>query len=178
MRLVVDDEGCVWPDVLQKAPGRGCWLCMQKDCLRKFFRKGGVDRLRRHFSGLQPGQHERLRQLVQQALTSQLERILSLLLPQAAIGRDAVMHRMWQHAPLFVIIADDAGQALLRQLEDAAGKRNNAGQCTALLKNFPGAVLARAGRREKISVIAVDGRTNVRRLQQYGIWLNRMKDAG
>jgi len=49
LRLVVDDDGQVWPDLFQKAPGRGTYLCMKQSCLKKLTDKSlGV--LRSKFS--------------------------------------------------------------------------------------------------------------------------------
>ncbi len=178
MRLVVDDKGELWPDVLHKAPGRGSYLCMQAACLRKALQGNGnaLRPLSRAFPNLRAEQPlaERLRQAIEWQTTRHLTR----LLPHSAIGRDAVMHRMWQDTPLFVILAEGAGNALVRQLHDALDKRRAAARGTRLIEGFPGELLARAGKREKISVVAADDCKDAERLQQFGIWAHRMKDAG
>lgn len=176
LRLVVDDEGQLWPDISHKAPGRGAYLCMQDRCFHQLNERSVV-RLRRYYS-LGDGQFLLFLRRFEDAVKVQLMRNLCRLIPRAALGRDAVMHKMWHHAPLLLIVADDAGKALHRQMDDAVEKRRNDGSLTEEIKVFSGQYLADACRREKISVLAVACSLDTTRLQQYTTWLGLVKDAG
>jgi predicted RNA-binding protein YlxR (DUF448 family) len=49
LRLVVDEEGQIWPDLSAKLPGRGVYLCMEETCLNAVSDKK-LNVLRRDFS--------------------------------------------------------------------------------------------------------------------------------
>lgn len=176
LRLAVDDEGGLWPDLLHKAPGRGAYLCMQKACFKNLNDRS-LGKLKRSFSPLNV-QYKLFVERLIKALLVQSGRHLSRLLPRAALGRDAVMHRMWQHAPLMLILSDMSGESVQRQVYDAVDKRRADGSSVELLADFSADLLAKASKREKISVVAVDHCNDARRLQQCSIWLNQVKDAG
>jgi hypothetical protein len=176
LRLVVDSDGEIWPDVGHKAPGRGSYLCMDKDCLGRLNNRS-IARLKRHFPMLKADK-KRLFQRLEVAFALQVERTLGRLLATAALGRDAVMHRMWHHAPLLVIVADQSGQAIRRQMVDAVEKRRDDGKKVELWLDFDADMLAKVSRREKISVVAAKYCKDAMRLQQFSTWLNQVKDAG
>jgi len=153
LRLVCDDEGSVWPDVLQKAPGRGAYVCWSP-CLEQLRDK----QLRAAWKGRARGPNltDELRRRLAVALW---ERCRQYVRPRGRIlhvGRDAVMRRLWEDAPALVLLADDAGEALKRQIEDACTRRGQAGQEVELHSAGPAAALARLLEREKVSVLATD----------------------
>ncbi|NOR72393.1 MAG: DUF448 domain-containing protein [Mariprofundaceae bacterium] len=176
LRLVVDDEGQIWPDILQKAPGRGTYLCMQQACL-----EGLTDRrlgaLRNRFN-VQLPQSLSLMQRIGEGLRRQLMRLFSQFGAVAVLGRDAVMHQMWKSGPLLVILASDAGDALVQQVEDGVGKRQGAGEKTTLLHGFSSSFLAEAFSRDKISVAALDTANVSTKLQMFCEWYVRVKESG
>ncbi len=176
LRLAVDDGGSLWPDILHKAPGRGSYLCMQRACFAKLNHRS-LGRLKRNFSSLQIS-YDVFVERLERALSIQIERHLSRLLPSAALGRDAVMHRMWHHAPLLLMISDDAGESIKRQVHDAAEKRRDSGDKVDILVDVSTDLLAKASKRKKISVVAVNNCNDAVRLQQFSTWLTQVKDAG
>jgi len=176
LRLAVDDDGGLWPDMLHKAPGRGSYLCMEHACFATLSHRS-LGRLKRSFPSLQINYDVFIARL-ERALSIQIERHLSRLLPSAALGRDAVMHRMWHHAPLLLIISDDAGESIKRQVHDAAEKRRDGGDKVEILVEFSTDLLAKASKRKKISVVAVNNCNDAVRLRQFSTWLSQVKDAG
>jgi predicted RNA-binding protein YlxR (DUF448 family) len=176
LRLVVDDEGQIWPDLLQKAPGRGTYLCMKQACL-----EGLTDRrlgaLRNKFN-VQLPQSLSLMQRIREGLRQQLMRLFSQFSAVAVLGRDAVMHQMWKNGPLLVMLASDAGDALVQQVEDGVGKRQGAGKKTMLFHRFSTTFLAEAFSRDKISVAALDTANVSTKLQMFCDWYVRVKESG
>jgi len=176
LRLVVDDEGQIWPDLLQKAPGRGTYLCMQQTCLDGLTDKRlGV--LRNKFN-VQLPQRSSLMERTGEGLRRQLMRLFSQYSAVAVLGRDAVMHQMWKNGPLLVMLASDAGDALVQQVEDGVGKRQGAGEKTMLLHRFSTTFLAEAFNRDKISVAALDTTNVSTKLQMFCEWYVRVKESG
>jgi len=174
LRLVVDDEGQVWPDLLQKAPGRGVYLCMQRVCLKQLNdRRLGA--LRRNFEVKLP-QHSAMMERIAAQLHQQLMRLFSQHRVIVVLGRDAVMHQMWKSGPLLILLAEDAGEALERQIRDAVSKRKASKWKTALLDSFSGAFLAEAFDREKISVAAIDTRVVSEKLQHFCLWYEHVRE--
>jgi len=180
LRLVVDDSGEIWPDVLQKAPGRGVYHCMNEPCLRSMNDKRLLP-LKAKFKLSLP-QWDKLEQRMQAVLVQQLQRMFTRQRATAAIGRDAVMHRLWNNAPLLLLKADDAGASLVRQIDDGLEKRAQAG-LKSVLTNAPsrqwlGAMFGR----DDVAVAAMDAAgaaaTVVNRLNIYCVWLERMKANG
>jgi len=175
LRLVVDDCGLIWPDLLAKAPGRGFYLCMDAACFSSLNDKRlGVLRSK-HKVALPQWEmlYERLLDVLSQQITLQLTR----LKPGAAIGRDAVMHQMWKNADLLLFLAEDAGQALVRQVMDAVKKRGDAGRKTISLDGLPEACLANVFQRGKMSVVALPVSKKTAKLQQYCAWYGRIKGS-
>jgi len=177
LRLVVDDDGEIWPDVLQKAPGRGVYHCMREACLSGMNDKR-LQSLNAKFRVSLP-QHERIRQRMVSVLEQQLKRMFTRQRASAAIGRDAVMHRLWNNVPLLLLRASDAGDALVRQIDDGLAKRTRAGM-SSVLTNVPSRQwLGEMCGRDDVAVVAMDAAgmaaATVNRLNVYCLWLERMK---
>ncbi len=171
LRLVVDDEGQVWPDLFQKAPGRGTYLCMEQGCLENLSDKR-LGALRRNFS-VQLPQCSKLIGRMQDGLYQQLMRLFSQYRAAAVLGRDAIMHQMWKSGPLLVLLAADAGDALTRQVSDAAEKRLESGRKTFVLHGFSTEFLAEAFARDKVSVAALETKTISVKLHRFCVWYER-----
>jgi len=177
LRLVVDDEGVIWPDFSAKLPGRGVYLCMGEDCLKTLSDKR-LAILRRDFSPQLP-QWEVLQQRMFDMLSQRLQQLLKGMQRCAVIGRDAVMHQMWDKKPLLVMFAADAGEAVLRQVNDAVDKRaqgemKSAEQAHVVVSTLNAAELGQALGREKVSVVAFTERGSLMKLQQCSIWQQKL----
>ncbi len=180
MRLVVDDAGVIWPDLLAKMPGRGVYLCMDEGCLKALSDKRlGV--LQRDFSPQLP-QWEVLRQRMFDMLSQRLIQLLKSMRRCVVLGRDAVMHQMWDKERLLVMFAADAGGAVLRQVQDAIAKRAQgeikpAEQVQVVTSLLSMAELGQALGREKVSVVAFTERGSLKKLQQCSIWQQKLYDC-
>jgi len=176
LRLVVDDEGELWPDLMQKAPGRGAYLCMHSTCLQQM-----GDRRLMGLKGKFPGirvDWAALQQRIGQVLMRQLQMMARRVHRQACLGRDAVMHRMWNNAPLLILLACDAGQSLRRQIVDGAQKRSDAGGRTTLLE-VPGENwLGDLFDRETLAVAGIDDSRQMAGWVKNCVWLGRLKESG
>ncbi len=166
LRLVVDGEGVIWPDALQRAPGRGSYLCLRPECLRRM-----RDRSLRGVRGASAGNSWRaLRERIIAALDGAIGRFCQRLRPRMAIGRDAVMHRMWKNAPLLVLLADDAGQALRRQVLDALEKRKAGGDRVVCVTVAGAEALGHWLGRDRVAVAALDDGPETKKLKRFCIW--------
>jgi len=180
LRLIVDDEGQLWPDLTQKLPGRGVYLCMQDDCL-----KGMSDRrlqpLRAKFKVDFP-QWQLLKGRLEQVLDKQLLQMFTRLRVKTEIGRDAVMHRLWNNAPVLLLIAADAGDAVVRQIEDAVAKRGQAGHASQTLTVVSKQWLGEMMGRDSVAVAALGSSgmmaTHARKLNMYCGWYGQLKVIG
>jgi len=176
LRLVVDGDGEIWPDVLQKAPGRGVYHCMSKPCLAVMNDKR-LQSLKAKFQVSLP-QWEMLQQRIALMLEQQLKRMFTRQRASAAIGRDAVMHRLWNNAPLLLLRAVDAGDSLVRQVDDGLEKRAQAGLTSVLSKVASRTWLGAMCGRDDVAVVAVDAAgaaaATANRLHVYCIWLGRI----
>lgn len=154
LRLVTDDEGQVWPDVMQKAPGRGAYVCRQGACLSRLHER----QLERAWKGrkLAAGQVELLPGRAAQAMLMLCRQGFRRMRSALDVGRDAVMHRMWNKVPVVVLLASDAGGALRRQIEDACEKRQAAGLKTTLVIFGDSATLGDIAERDIVAVLALD----------------------
>jgi uncharacterized protein len=175
LRLVVDADGQVWPDLLQQAPGRGAYLCMQVECWRRLNEKRfGALKVKLDVA---PGQWEPFRSRLRKVLPGRIGQMLTRLKASAAVGRDAAMERLWKNAPLVLLVASDAGEALVRQLRDAAAKRRQAGAdtmwCTAPASGQLGEWLGR----EKVSVLVLDASSQAKKLEQACAWFQCVNEA-
>lgn len=173
---MVDGDGEIWPDVLQKAPGRGVYHCMCEACLTDMNDKR-LQSLKAKFRVNLP-QQERLRQRMVSMLELQLKRMFTRQRASAAIGRDAVMHRLWNNMPLLLLRAMDAGDALVRQIDDGLEKRARVG-AISVLTNIPSRQwLGEMCGRENVAVVAIDAAgvaaASANRLNVYCIWLVRI----
>jgi len=176
LRLVVDGDGEIWPDVLQKAPGRGVYHCMRETCLMDMNDKR-MQSLKAKFRVNLP-QQERVRQRMVSMLEQQLKRMFTRQRASAAIGRDAVMHRLWNNVPQLLLMAQDSGDALVRQIDGGLEKRARAG-VTSVLTNVPSRQwLGEMCGREAVAVVAMDAAgmaaATANRLNVYCIWLARI----
>jgi len=180
LRFVVDDEGVLWPDLQQKAPGRGVYHCMDEACLVRMNDKR-LQALKVKFTIVLP-QWEALLQRVESALQQQLKRILTRQRSKAAIGRDAVMHRLWNNAPLMLLRAQDAGDALMRQSDDGLEKRAQAGSQSMLVSVMSRQWLGEMFGRDDVAIVALNAagtaRTTVKKLQLFCVWYGRIKVLG
>jgi len=174
LRLVVDEDGQIWPDLLQKAPGRGTYLCMKQVCLDGLTDKK-LGALRNKFSVELP-QSDRLKERMAEGLRQQLMRLFSQSSAVVVLGRDAVMHQMWKNGALLVLLASDAGDALIRQIEDGVSKRQEAGRKTVLLHGFTASFFAEAFARNTVSVVALERSSVSTKLQMFCQWFERVKD--
>ena len=177
LRLVVDDEGQIWPDLMQRLPGRGAWLCMQQSCLADVNDRR-LQPLKANFNIAFP-QWDALQSRIEQVLAKQIRQMFAQQRITAEIGRDAVMHRMWNNAPLLMLLAADAGEALVRQLDNAIAKRHQAGQQTRIRRVVSRLWLGDMLGRDEVAVAAwkVDVRTSVLmdRLAQYCDWYGHIR---
>ncbi len=174
LRLVVDEHAQVLPDVLQKAPGRGAYICWQSACFKRLNDK----QLMRAWKNVSvaAGQGEivpqRAESIVRQLCRQALQQRRKLL----SVGRDAVMHRMWAKTPMLLLLAGDAGEALARQIHDACGKRQAAGLKTALVIFGDSATLGDLVQRGVVSVLAMDDSPACMNLRKYCLWYGQLRD--
>ena len=175
LRLVVDESGVIWPDLLHKAPGRGAYLCMREACLETLNDKR-LGALRQKYKVVLP-QWDKLRLRICDMLEQHIQLQLTRLKPNAALGRDAVMHQMWENKTLLLLLADEAGQALVRQVMDAVQKRDEEGLKTTLLDDLPAICLADVFQRGKMSVVALIVSKKTKKLQRYCAWYGRIKGS-
>jgi len=178
LRLVVDDEGQIWPDFSAKLPGRGVYLCLEAVCLSKMSDKR-LQVLRRDFSPQLP-QWQVLQQRLSDMLGLRFNQLLSGMKRQAVIGRDAVMHQMWDRKPLLILFASDAGDALLRQVKDAVEKREDGKslRTKVLMLALDAKSLGLALGREKVSVVAFLKGSPQEKLWQLCVWQQELIQAG
>ncbi len=180
MRLVVDEDGVIWPDLLHKAPGRGSYLCMQAACLDRMNDKR-LQALKAKFSIVLP-QWQRLREQMAAVLQQQIKQLLSRQIATVAIGRDAVMHRLWNNAPLLLLRAADAGDALVRQIDAGLAKRTEAGSvhqlCDVTSRVWLGEMLGR----EDVAIAGVEAHgpaaAIAKKLNIYCVWYARIRVLG
>jgi len=180
LRLVVDQDGQIWPDFSAKLPGRGAYLCMRETCLKRMSDKR-LQVLRRDFSPQLP-QWSVLQARLSDMLGLRFAQLLASMKRQAVIGRDAVMHHMWDRQALLILLAEDAGNALVRQVEDAVCKRDASTRGplrTQVLKpRLDAEALGLMLGREKVSVVAFLQASPQDKLQQLCVWQHNLVQAG
>jgi len=176
LRLVVDEAGEVWPDLMQQAPGRGVYHCLGERCLKATNDKR-LQALRRDFPQAK-ADWKSLHAKLQTQLAERMRAVIERQRMRASVGRDAVMHRMWNNAPLLILLAEDAGDALRRQVRDAADKRRTAGQKTQLASVPSVGWLGKALHREQVAVVGLEGSAATAGLEQYCAWYGRLKESG
>ena len=106
--------------------------------------------------------------------------LLSGMKRQAVIGRDAVMHQMWDRKPLLILFANDAGNALLRQVKDAVKKREDgkSSRTKVVMLALDVKSLGLALGREKVSVVAFLQGSPQEKLWQLCVWQQELIQAG
>jgi len=180
LRFVVDDEGVIWPDLQQKAPGRGVYHCMDEHCLGCMNDKR-LQVMKAHFSIVLPQWNDVL-QRIASGLHQQLKQMLTRQRSSAAIGRDAVMHRLWNNAPLMVLRAADAGDALVRQSDDGLEKRAQSGNKSLFVPVSSRHWLGEMFGRDDVAIVALDAAgpaaATVKKLEIYCVWYGRIKVLG
>jgi len=176
LRLIVDQDGQIWPDLLHKMPGRGAYHCMAADCLAATNDRR-LQVLKRDFS-IELPQWDVLETRIKHVLNAHLERSFGRIRRGIATGRDAVMHRMWNNAPLLLLLADDAGEAVARQVTDAVEKREEAGHASLVVPVTDRIWLGRMLGRDQVAVAAMDSSAVTKKLKQYCVWFGRMKVSG
>ncbi|MDQ6990067.1 MAG: DUF448 domain-containing protein [Mariprofundaceae bacterium] len=181
LRLVVDEQGLIWPDLLAKLPGRGVYLCMQNACLTKLSDKR-LQVLKRDFSPQLP-QLEALMYRLSDMLALRVTQLMKGMKKRSAVGRDAVMHQLWGKSPVLLMFAADAGAALLRQVKDAVAKRDvtckkEAARTKVLVSTLDAQALGLILGRDKVSVVAFTKENPLAKLQQFCVWQEQLEKAG
>ncbi|ATX81917.1 Protein of unknown function (DUF448) [Mariprofundus ferrinatatus] len=178
--MIVDDEGVIWPDLTQKLPGRGVYLCMQAECLAALNDRR-LQPLKAKFRVNLP-QWPELKERMLCILEKQLSQMFARLRVKTEIGRDAVMHRLWNNAPFMLLIAADAGSAVVRQIEDAVEKREQAGQHTLVVQVESRLWLGEKLGREAVAVAGMDVAgsmaSNAGKLVKFCSWYGQLKAIG
>ncbi len=176
LRLVADDSGAVWPDLKQQAQGRGAYLCLRPECLSRITdrRLGGLVKS----LGARQVRWNELRARILERLDEAIARHLRRWRTAVRPGRDAVMRRIWNNAPLVILLATDAGEALKRQVREALDRRAAENAAWELIELPSGQDLARWLEREKLSVLALDDGPEHSRLKRYCIWYGCIKGTG
>jgi len=180
LRFVVDDKGLLWPDLQQKAPGRGVYHCMNEACLERMNDKR-LQALKAKFE-IELPQWNAVLQRIESALQQQLKRMLTRQRSKAAIGRDAVMHRLWNNTPLMLLRATDAGDALIRQSNDGLEKRTQAGHKSLLVSVLSRQGLGEMFGRDDVAIVALDAagsaKATVKKLNVFCVWFGCIKVLG
>ncbi len=165
LRLVQDGQGVWWPDLRQKAPGRGTYLCLRAECQRRL--KGR--RLLQLFGEV--AAQEALFQRISDALDRRRMELLHRLRHRALIGRDAVMQGLWHTEPLFLLVTRDASAGLMDRVTQAVGKRQcNAGATRMMTLAASSRELGAVFDRDQVALVAwtQDGLTRL--LEQVLQW--------
>lgn len=177
LRLVVDGEGQIWPDLLQKLPGRGVYLCMEEACIGSVSDRQLKPLLAKFKVDLP--QWEQLRERMEHALERCLLQMFARLRTKAEVGRDAVMHRLWNNSPLLLFIAADAGDAVVRQVEVALQNREKAGCLSLTVQAYSRQWLGRMFGRDFVAVASVDSSgamaTSAEKLERFCGWYTNLK---
>jgi len=180
LRLVVDGEGQLWPDLAQKLPGRGVYLCMHDTCFQGINDKR-LQPLKAKFTVSLP-QWAALKQRIESVLDKQLQLMFTRLRRTAVVGRDAVMHRLWNNTPLLLLLADDAGDALTRQVNEAVAKRQLDGRKTEMVRISSKLWLGEQFGRDNVAIAGVDASgpaaATANKLNQYCVWHGHIKALG
>ncbi len=164
MRLVLDASGQTWPDLLQKAPGRGAYLCMRPACLRRLNNKG-LQRAWRT-SRVSPGAAAALRERIRTQLSGAVQKLLGLQRSRVAIGREAAVQRLHRSAPVHVLLAADAGSALVRQIRRLARAHGHAELIAFPTSEALGAALGRG----PVAVVAMEATAMAEKVRKYCNW--------
>lgn len=112
LRLVLDPSGqSVHIDYLHKLPGRGAYVCADRESLRKAVEKGGI---KKAFRASVIADADALIQEATEAAKRQLSSLLALGLRAGAIepGNSRVEHTLRQGSALLLLIAMDAAPSI------------------------------------------------------------------
>ncbi len=168
LRLVRDEHGHVWPDLLAKAPGRGAYLCWKKACI------GGLrDRhLGAGWKGKAVAAAEAgaVRGRLAVALLRLIRQYVHRRRASLEIGRDAVMRRLHDPKPVLVLLAKDAGEVLGRDIAGACRQREQAGRPTRVLPFTDKSTMGSLVGRTMVAVMATDDTPATERLRQCCEW--------
>lgn len=148
-------------------------MCMRETCLRQLHDKR-LKGLRLKPRPVLPQAGVLIRR-IREALARHIVQLLSRLRATAAVGRDAVMHRMWNNAPLLLLLAVDAGDALRRQVDDAVAKRRAAGHETNVVVSPEASLLGQGLGREKVSVAVLECSALSARVEKLCAWYGCME---
>jgi len=88
------------------------------------------------------------------------------------------MHRMWNNAPMLVLLAQDAGDALQRQIRQALEQRERSGAQARLVQALASSELGELFGRASLAVVAMDRTSQAEALVKNCAWLQRVKDFG
>ncbi|MDX8413680.1 MAG: YlxR family protein [Mariprofundales bacterium] len=147
LRLVCDDVGQWWPDLRQKASGRGKYLCMEVECLHRL-----NDRQVARVFGT--GTSHALLLRIQEAIAQRLQALMHRMRGRAVLGKDAVLQALWQSAPLTIVVADDASAGLWDRVVQAVEKHCVKQSATQLLQMGTMAEFGAIYDRDRIAVMA------------------------
>ena len=161
----------MWPDILQKMPGRGAYVC-RDGCLNHLHDrhlrvawkdgKSGADHVDELYRRLAVALLRLCRQYVRRGKRGM------------NIGRASVMHRMWKHAPVLIVLTQDAGGALKRQIREACARREDVGLKTACVSFGRSVLLGEFLERNKVSVLAMDDTPEHEKWWRYCMWYEKL----
>jgi len=170
LRLVVDEQGSLWPDLLQKAPGRGSYLCMQSECLIALNDKRLqlIGKKNRLICTPRDLLFAHIRKAITQLTVSYLQ------MHRAAIGREACLKLVHTASKMQLLLANDAGKAIERDVNEWLKKRK-----TPLLRHwFSVEELGSAFGRDKVSLIALQNTVVFQRIACFSEWNKRLGEVG
>lgn len=170
LRLVLDDKGQLWPDLLKKAPGRGSYLCMQVACLSQLNDK----RLRAAAKKNQLICAKRDLLFAQiQKVTAELSKTY-LQMHRAAIGREACLKLVKTVTQVQFLLASDAGKGIERDVEVWIQK----GKRPVLYHWFSVEELGDVFGRDKVSLVALQNKVVFQRIVCFSEWNKRLGEVG
>ncbi|RME80941.1 MAG: YlxR family protein [Zetaproteobacteria bacterium] len=177
LRLVVDAEGEIWPDVWAKAPGRGAYHCLRPECLRRSAKR--LAAMRAKFPSVR-ADWPRLRARILASLDQAIALRMRQARPKAAIGKDAASRRLGYNQNLVVVVAKDAGEALQRWLDAALAWRKAEGYRTELVSGCTKRELGAWLGREAVAVVAFPAQiaAPLARWLQWRAWLLEALEKG
>ncbi|GEM_PF-411291 len=150
LRLVLDPSGQrVYIDYLHKLPGRGAYVCADRDSLRKAVEKGGI---KKAFRAPVIADAETLLQEAAEAANRHLSSLLALGLRAGVIaaGNSRVEHTLRQGSALLMLIAMDAAPSISTKFSRWAARLS-----IPCLQTFPKDVLGSPLRLPSCSLLTV-----------------------
>jgi len=147
LRLVCDDEGQWWPDLRQKAAGRGKYLCLETKCLHRLNDR----QVQRIFAG---GSRRLLFVRIHDAIAQRLRELMHRMRGRSMLGKDAVLQVLWQTTPLVVVVAEDASTGLCDRIVQAVDKHCGQQTATRLLRAGTMADFGAIYDRDRVAVMA------------------------